>query len=126
MDTKEELTLANIKGGAVMESVEIRLSEVLENLADPNAGNGKRVIILNLAFTPDKNNPQIINISTSCKSNLAPDKDISTVAVLSSNSLFELQPNMEQTEMFQEEQAKPGNVRDFKTAAAAGEEGGAG
>ena len=124
MDTKEELTLTNIKGGAVMESFDIRMAEVLENLADPNAGNAKREITLKVAFAPDKNNPQIINISASCKSNLAPDKDISTVAVLSSNSLFELQPNMEQTEMFQEEPAKPGNVRDFKSAAA-GDEGGA-
>jgi len=105
VDTKEELTLINIKGGAVMESFDVRMAEVLENLADPNAGNAKREITLKVAFAPDKNNPQIINISASCKSNLAPDKDISTVAVLSSNALFELTTPMEQQSIL------PDNVR---------------
>ena len=112
---KDELSLENVKGGAAIEAFNIRMAEVLENLADPNTGTGKREIALKVSFTPDKNNRQIVNIAIDCKSNLVPDKTITTVAVLSSDALFELR-SMEQKEMFPAE--KPENVRDFKSAAA--------
>ena len=40
METNDErLSLVNIKGGALLEAVDIRLNEIIENLKDPNTTN---------------------------------------------------------------------------------------
>jgi hypothetical protein len=46
METNDErLSLVNIKGGALLEAVDIRLNEIVENLKDPNTTDDKRELL---------------------------------------------------------------------------------
>jgi hypothetical protein len=51
----ERLTLANLKGGAALEMVDLELERIAENCLDVNTDAGaKRVLTLRIEFRPDK------------------------------------------------------------------------
>ena len=94
METNDErLSLVNIKGGALLEAVDIRLDEIVENLKDPNTTDDKRELTIKIAIKPDPER-QFAQVVSSCSCKLAPDKSISTHAAISMSggkpALFEI------------------------------------
>jgi len=51
-DNDEKLTLANMKGGAAFEMVDIAIAHALENINDINTTLKKREVILKIALEP--------------------------------------------------------------------------
>ena len=65
----EIITLASLKGGAVVEMFDENLQKVIENIADPNTDPEKvRTITLKFKIKPDKSRSVAsIDISSDCK-----------------------------------------------------------
>lgn len=53
LEDYDKLTLATIGGGALEEKFQHELDRVLKNIADPNAADGKREIVLKVVFCPN-------------------------------------------------------------------------
>ena len=71
METNDErLSLVNIKGGALLEAVDIRLNEIVENLKDPNTTDDKRELTIKIAIKPDPER-QFAQVVSSCSCKLA-------------------------------------------------------
>ena len=66
----DQLSLINLGGGAAVEKFQIELNRVLENLMDPNTGDGKREITLKVEFRPSRDR-DACNLRVSCSSKLA-------------------------------------------------------
>jgi hypothetical protein len=63
-----ELCLETLGGGAAREKFQAELEKVLKNIADPNAADGKREIVLKVVITPNaKRSSCDVDIFTSCK-----------------------------------------------------------
>lgn len=75
-----QITLANLGGGAAVEKFEDELQRVVENILDPNTEpEAKREVILKVAIKPDKDREfGAISIVASCK--LAPASAYNTRA----------------------------------------------
>ncbi len=66
----DQLSLINLGGGAAVEKFQIELNRVLENLMDPNTGDGKREITLKVEFKPSRDR-DACHLKISCTSKLA-------------------------------------------------------
>ena len=77
------LTMAK---GAIQERVDYEVSRVVDNILDVNTdGTKKRKVQLTIEFVPSKNR-QVIGISASAKSTLAPATAIETSLVFTADS----------------------------------------
>ena len=77
------LSLANILNGAAVEACDDQISKVIENMLDPNTGEGARKVKLELIFKPAKGSDgeqAEIEIKTSCT--LAPFRPLVTRALV--------------------------------------------
>lgn len=82
MLSNENLSLANMRGGAIIEAVDAEIQRVLNNIVDPNSTpEAKRTVTLTITFKPNRENDQCV-ITAQAKSNLAPDISISTAAFI--------------------------------------------
>lgn len=77
----EKLTLATIKGGALMEQFNLALNRVIVNLADINTTIKPREITLTVKITPSKDR-SFLEILGGVKTKLAGQEVISTTADL--------------------------------------------
>ena len=74
----QNLNIANIAGGALVEQVDSEIKRVLANIMDPNTDPlKKRKIIITLEFNPAEDR-DISDVSFTTKSALVPAKPIST------------------------------------------------
>lgn len=85
MESKDPLTLVNIKGGAAVEKFGIALQKVLENIKDINTTLGPREINLKVILTPSEHR-DFIGIKITCPIKLATQEAVSTSANLSIDS----------------------------------------
>lgn len=74
MPEMQDLTLQNVAGGALPEKFQRALSELLENVRDPNTDPTKqRKITIDVKFKPEESREEA-KVSTQVKTSLAPDK----------------------------------------------------
>lgn len=74
----QEIELKNIAGGALQEKFNTALSDVVENLLDPNTpSKDKRKITIEMTFSTDEERQQVA-ATVSVKEKLAPLRPIST------------------------------------------------
>ena len=77
-----ELTLANLGGGAAVEKFNESLQAVIGNIMDPNTeAKTKRRIVLEVTFVPDRDR-DIGAVTVSCQARLAPTVSFRTQAYL--------------------------------------------
>lgn len=81
---EEELSLSNVRGGAIDEAFRFRVMEILKNIKDPNTTDEKREINLKITLTPDADR-QFVKIDYAFKTKIAPDKAITTHAAIGAN-----------------------------------------
>jgi hypothetical protein len=78
--TDEGLSLATIKGGAIIELADDGIRRVLENVVDPNTkATAKRSVTVKLTFKPDSER-DLMNVIASVQVGLAPAAEIQTKA----------------------------------------------
>lgn len=113
----EELSLGNLARGAAIERFDAELQKLMDNILDPNTGNGKRTLTLTVVFTPTEDRSTAkVDIRTAVK--LAPMASYPSLVFIRKdkhgNALaFENIP--EQMGMFDEED-KVINIQDRKDA----------
>lgn len=81
----EVITLASLKGGAVVEMFDENLQKVIENIADPNTDPEKvRTITLKFKIKPDKSRSVAsIDMSADCKlANFKPPQTMMQIGYL--------------------------------------------
>lgn len=77
-DELNELSIANIAGGAAVEMIDDCLSQVWENIRDRNTEAEKvRTVTLKIRIKPDEER-DVGKVELSCTPTLAPDKPITT------------------------------------------------
>lgn len=77
---KEQISLANLKGGAALELFDFELQNVLENIIDPNTkAEEVRTVTLTVKIKPDKER-NFGPIEIQAKAKLAPAAPVSTQA----------------------------------------------
>ncbi len=81
LDDYDAVTLSMLGGGAVEEKFQVELDRVLRNIADPNTGDGKRVIELKIVFYPNTQRTSA-DIAVTAVSKLQADKPYESHAYL--------------------------------------------
>lgn len=80
-----ELDVSNLADGGIQEKVDMEMKKVFENIHDLNTEpKAKRKVTITLELTPDENR-EVITISSSVKSNLAPLTDVTTTILTGVN-----------------------------------------
>jgi len=75
----ENMNIANIADGALVERADEEIKKVLENIMDPNTpSKAKRKVTITLVFEPKEDIRDMSEVTFSVKSQLAPAKAIST------------------------------------------------
>ncbi len=124
MNNLQEVTLANLAGGAAIERFNVELKKVLENINNPNMETKKlRSISLKVKFKPTEDRGYI-NLEVDCSSSLAPiiahsaqiwiDKDVK------GEFIAVQQPHPEQM-TFEDIPKEEGNVTSFEEKRVAAE-----
>lgn len=84
-DKMIDLDLSNLADGGIQEKVDLEMKKVFENIHDLNTEpKSKRKVTITLELTPDENR-EVITISSSVKSNLAPLTDVTTTILTGRN-----------------------------------------
>lgn len=74
----QEVTLANLTKGALLEQFDIELDKVIENIADPNTDTKKaRKITVNITLKPNKSRT-LVAVDAQVKATLAPANKVET------------------------------------------------
>ncbi len=81
LDDYDAVSLSQLGGGAVEEKFQVELDRVLRNIADPNTGDGKRVIKLEIVFYPNTQRTSA-DIAVTATSKLQADKPYESHAFL--------------------------------------------
>ena len=77
-----ELTLANLAGGALMETATAELRRIAENIQDPNtAATAKRKLVITLQLEPDETR-QMVKMTYSTKADIPGPDAGKTVALV--------------------------------------------
>lgn len=72
-----EMTLESIGNGALAEKFDDALIEVIKNTCDPNAdATTKRKLVIELTFTPNKNDRSLCKLDTKVTTKLAPSRPL--------------------------------------------------
>lgn len=88
------INLNSLAGGATAEQINREIERVLENIQDPNTDQtAKRKLTITMTFIPDKNDCDVVDISTVCKAALAPSNGTSTRFVVGKNQKGEIEAN---------------------------------
>lgn len=118
MGTPNEMNLANLGGGALMECATAELRKICDNIADPNIKtDAKRKLQINIVIKPDPKG-QMANISYEVKASMpGPDagKTMAYIAFAPETkaiSLFEVETH---PPLFEEPKALP-NVTELPAA----------
>lgn len=98
-----EVSLENLAGGAAIERFNDALSEVLENIIDPNTdAETIREIKLTLKVKPAKNDRRTVAYALSVIPKLAPASSIGSLMYLSNNTgkVIAMEQNCQQGDLF--------------------------
>lgn len=74
----EKTSLANLLGGAAIERFDDELRSVLENILDPNAGEGARTITLKVKLKPTDDRTRA-DVLITCQSSLVAPAGVQTL-----------------------------------------------
>jgi len=81
------MNIADIARGALVEQVDVEIEKVIKNIIDPNTDiKKKRKITIVLEFKTDDEKRDISEVTFNVKSDLAPQKKVSTLIVFDKNN----------------------------------------
>lgn len=89
-----KIDLNNLAGGATAEQINREIYNILANIKDPNTDQAaKRKLTITMTFVPDKNDSDIVDITTVCKAALVPAEGTGTRFVVGVNSEGKIEAN---------------------------------
>lgn len=110
----ENISLANLGGGAAVEMFENSFKQVLENINDPNTNfKTARKLTLEVELKPLSENRDSANYSITCKTKLAPQKPFSKVLYIgpTEEGYVARERDPKQTDMFADTNIKNLNAQ---------------
>lgn len=78
VDEHDNLSLLNLARGGAIEQFDLELKRVLDNILDPNTGEGAREIMLKVKIKPEGRDRDLCSVAVGCASKLQPVMPVAT------------------------------------------------
>lgn len=89
---QEQISLANLKGGAAIEMFDRAMRQVIKNLADPNTEpKAKREITLKVTFQATEDRA-LVAMNVTCTPKLSSQRSLTTTALIQAGQMIENKP----------------------------------